>query len=450
MLLNLSKNLQEIYNRADAIIIINKEGIVEYSVTKNPELNTYINDSFIGQHILDVYPSLDENTSNHYYVMKTKKPRINTQEVLTDIDSRRISFINSTFPLQYKDEIIGTIEFSVVESIEYLTSQSDKVEKASFTENFVTQDKELLVLKSKIPQIAKSNASVLIHGETGTGKELIARSIHDSSLRFKEPFVAINCAAIPENLLESTFFGTVKGSFTGAHDHKGIFESANRGTVFLDELNSLNINLQGKILRTIENKLIRPVGGQTEIPIDVRIISAMNEPPKDMIAQGRIRRDLFFRLNVVEIYIPPLRERLGDIELLTSYFMDYYNRFEFSGQKKISQLVLSAFHHYSWPGNVRELRNVIHHGYIMTNTDTISLKDLPNHFFNAEYVEKSSAIDTSLTLKTLLSNYERDLIKSVIRNSENISDASKSLGISRQSLRYKLMKYGLLDHFSSR
>ena len=208
-------------------------------------------------------------------------------------------------------------------------------------------------------QAAKSDSSVMIYGETGTGKELIAQSLHNASKRANGPFLAINCAALPEPLLESLLFGTERGSYTGAESRAGLFEQANHGTLLLDELNSMNISVQSKLLRVLQEDYLRRVGGSRDIPVDVRIIATVNEPPMELIEKGLLRRDLYYRLNVVNITIPPLRERPDDIPILCEYFLEKHNRKYGKEVWMLSEGALNRLKDYSYPGNVRELENRI-------------------------------------------------------------------------------------------
>ncbi len=225
--------------------------------------------------------------------------------------------------------------------------------------------------------VADSTSSVLVYGETGTGKELYVQSIHNYSSRFNKPFIAQNCAALPENLFESILFGTVKGAFTGAVDKPGLFEQAHGGTLFLDEINSMPINLQTKLLRVLQDGVIRRVGDSRDRKIDVRIIAAMNVEPLKAVENGQIREDLFYRLNVVNIKLVPLRDRLEDIPLYVEHFIDKYNKELNKNVKGISSKVKELFMSYNWPGNVRELQHIIEAAINIVDNEYIELDNLP-------------------------------------------------------------------------
>ena len=234
-----------------------------------------------------------------------------------------------------------------------------------------------MILKEKLKKVALTNSAVLIEGETGTGKDMIAKILHSESPRKNMPFITQNCAAIPNELLESIFFGTVKGAYTGAENRKGLFELADGGTLFLDELSSMDLNLQAKILKAIEEGYIRRIGGTTNIKINVRLVSAMNIKPEIAISKNLIRKDLFYRLSVVRFEIPPLRKRKEDILLLSFYFIEKYNKEMGKNVKEISEMVKTIFLNHSWSGNVRELKNVIESIFNFIETTTITMRDIP-------------------------------------------------------------------------
>jgi arginine utilization regulatory protein len=295
---------------------------------------------------------------------------------------------------------------------------------------------------------AKTLEPVLLCGETGTGKELFAQSIHNASVRGSKNFVAVNCASIPENLLESTLFGTVKGSFTGALNTKGLFEEAKGSTLFLDEINSMDIKTQSKLLRVLETGKFRKVGSPEEMSCDVRIISAINEDPFLLIKNNKLRSDLYYRLAVFSINIPPLRNRGSDVQVLATHFL---NTMAPMLGKRINQLspeVIALFNQYPWPGNIRELRHILHQSICLSQNDDLllSYKTLPDHLSHPSLAQEMTVpINPDENLKTALDAYERNLIQSVLmKNQFNVSKAAKQLDISRQSLHYKINKYHLL------
>lgn len=446
------QSISDLYDHIDALIITNKEGIVEYSVMYCSETNSFENEGFTGKHVLEIYPSMTKESSSHFRVMKSGKPIIGEKQKLTDINGKSSFFVNSTFPIEYNHEVIGTIEASILSSVDgkplYRTPYNRKNPADSFytLDDIITANPSMLELKDKIKRISGGDSPVLLSGETGTGKELVAQAIHSHSLRAREVFVSQNCSAIPATLLESTLFGTVKGSFTGAEDRKGLFELAHNGTLFLDELNSMDIGVQAKLLKAIEEQKIRRVGGEREIAINVRIISAMNEDPFKAIQEGVIRSDLYYRLGVIQLNLMPLRERKEDILLLADWFIRKYNAQMKKKIKGLNDITKNVLADYNWPGNIRELRNAIEYAFNVSTGESITLKDIPEHIlFKNDNKQRYFAqeLAPSKTLFELVEEYERDIILNTLRQSKHISEAAKKLGVTRQALQYKIDKYRL-------
>ncbi|CAN5182306.1 sigma-54 dependent transcriptional regulator [soil metagenome] len=301
---------------------------------------------------------------------------------------------------------------------------------------------EMDQVKKLILKIAKSNSTVLIRGESGTGKELIARSIHSNSLRSSETFQAVNCAAINENLLESELFGHEKGSFTGAvADKKGLFEIAHNGTLFLDEIGELDISLQAKILRALQEKQIRRVGGIRDIDVDVRVVAATNRNLLHMVEEQRFREDLYYRLNVLSIELPALRERRTDIPVLIDYFVKKHTR---GTQRKVSINIdaRKLLEDYHYPGNVRQLESAIERSILLCENDTVTLEDLP-----PEMTQGASAASGDLFKLPVegvnFEDVERSLIMQAMeRTDNNITKSAKLLGLTFRTLQYRLEKFG--------
>lgn len=290
--------------------------------------------------------------------------------------------------------------------------------------------------------VAESNANVLITGESGTGKELVARAIHRKSLRNEKPFVIVDCTTIPENLLESELFGHEKGAFTGATERKiGLIELANEGTVFLDEIGELPMSLQKKLLRFLQEKEIQRIGGTQRIKVDVRVISATNRDLEKAVAEGTFREDLFWRLNVVRINLPPLRERKEDIPLLVNHFL---HKFSKENNKPIPQLepeVMDALISYDWKGNIRELANVIERSVVLSPSGLISLKYLPKRI-----QEVTGWTDSSNNSLNLMEIEKSVILKALNSTGWNQTKAAEILGISRKQLRTKMKHHGLLQN----
>ncbi len=299
-------------------------------------------------------------------------------------------------------------------------------------------------LWSEILKTAPTNATVLIYGESGTGKELIARAIHSHSLRAKERFVQVNCAAIPEELIESELFGHEKGAFTGATERKlGKFELADGGTIFLDEVGDMSLKTQSKVLRVLEEGEVQKVGSNKISKVDVRVIAATNKDMKKEIEKGNFREDLFFRLNVVPIYSPPLREKKEDIPLLVEYFSKNYAQENNFKPKKFSEEALAALMRYAWKGNVRELKNVVERLIIMTDEDIIEFEHLPEQIRGEEKVSLPQ-IKSVKTLKDFRELAEREFILAKLdENGWNISKTAREINTPRSNLYKKLINYGI-------
>jgi two-component system response regulator PilR (NtrC family) len=295
-----------------------------------------------------------------------------------------------------------------------------------------------------INKIAPTGSTVLIYGESGTGKELVARAIHDRSPRKEKPFFAINCAAIPDTLMESELFGHEKGSFTGAGSREiGLFEAADRGTVFLDEIGEMSVAMQAKLLRAIQEKEIRRVGGKVNISIDVRIISATNRDLETEIKRGRFREDLYYRLNVIRFNLPPLRERGSDIAALADFFVRKYSSATDIPLRGIAKPALKILMNYSWPGNVRQLESVIERGVLMAESDYIQPEDLPVEVHGE--IAHSGRLPFEFPPEGIsIEGLERDIIvKAMDRSGWVIAKAAPLLGISYKTLQYRLEKFGI-------
>ena len=301
-------------------------------------------------------------------------------------------------------------------------------------------------LYEMIGRVAATKTNVLIVGESGTGKELVARAIHAESDRADKSFVALNCAAIPENLLESELFGHVKGAFTGAVGNKaGLFELADLGTLFLDEVGELTPPLQVKLLRAIQEKTIRRVGGTSDRRVDVRILAATNRRLEDEVSAGRFREDLYYRLNVIQLPLPPLRERMEDLPLLVHHFVEKYTRELGKSVRGVSDEAMERLRAHSYPGNVRELENVIERAVALARGEWIDRESLPPALLEAPAGKASAALPQgSVDLDNLVADYERGLLVEALRRAGGVKKrAAHLLGISFRSFRYRLEKLGL-------
>lgn len=310
--------------------------------------------------------------------------------------------------------------------------------------NIVGQSKELMKVLALVKKVAPTDTTVLITGETGTGKDLIARAIHALSRRSERPFVSINCAAFPEHLLESELFGYVKGAFTGAiNNRKGLLQEADGGTFFFDEIGAMPLPLQTKLLRVIEDKMVRRLGENKPTYIDVRIIAATNNDLYEAVRAQQFREDLFYRLNVVNIHMPPLRARRADIPELAHYFLKKYARRDGREGLEFSQEVLALLINYDFPGNVRELAHIVEHAVTVCPGPLIRPEDLPQRF--REHSQSSQAIPLTpqRSRRQQLEEEERRLIIQAIKASSTIREAAEALGMSRATLWRRMKKYGL-------
>ncbi|WP_042273465.1 sigma-54 interaction domain-containing protein [Faecalimicrobium dakarense] len=432
----------------------------------------------LGKKLWEVYDYGHEHKSEHQMVYKTRTPIKDAYKVF----SHRYAHY-STYPIELEDDVVGVFSVSTNEKIlQDLLLETIEIKRQIVNRNIENTKKydnkngtryefssivggekirNLITLSQKI---ALLESNILIIGETGTGKEVFAQSIHNYGKNKNEPFIPINCAAIPENLLESILFGTVKGSYTGAADTAGLFEEAGRGTIFLDELNSMPISMQTKLLRVIQERRTTRIGSSKMYNIECRIVTAINEEPKVLINDNRLRQDLFYRISSLTIKIPPLRERKEDIELLTKFYISKYNIRLDKSIEGINEDVLKVLKKHNWPGNVRELEHIIENLFIACedNKKIIDLDCLTEYiryelnlnnnenedvYINKTKVEDYFNIDLhedtkeDLSLTEILNNIERKIIVNVLEeNNWNISKSSKQLNIIRQSLIYRIKK----------
>jgi two-component system response regulator PilR (NtrC family) len=319
----------------------------------------------------------------------------------------------------------------------------------------IGNSKSMQYLKQQIAKLARSQAPVFISGESGSGKELVARAIHAQGPRKDREFVAINCGAIPAELMEREFFGHRKGSFTGADQDKiGLFQAAHGGSLFLDEIADLPLHMQVKLLRAIQEKSIRPVGAQTEIPVDIRLLSATHKNLTQEVSRGTMRQDLYYRINVIEVQVPPLRERADDIPLLADFILRNIARTNGHPQATLSRAALDALQRHAFPGNVRELENLLQRACALADNAVIEPGDLPDLTFSGMDMDDSGADmemsadaedqDTPFSLEKHLEKIEREAIeKALVESRWNRTAAAKKLGMSFRSLRYRLKKLGL-------
>lgn len=408
----------------------------------------------------EVFKNLNSENSTLLKALKLRTTTSNLKQTYLNKDGKEITTINTTLPIVINDEVIAVVE--VAKNITKMTEMSNtilklqneigkpetaktkKIRKYNFN-NIIGDSSNFVDVIQRAKKASKTFASVFIFGETGTGKELIAQSIHYESKRKDKPFIAQNCAALPEALLEGLLFGTSKGGFTGAVDRAGLFEQANGGTLLLDEINSMPYELQAKLLRVLQENYIRRVGGTSDIPIDVRIISTSNEPPEAILKNGRIRKDLYYRLNVIQLNMPPLRDRKDDIMMLANMFIHKYNEKLNKEILSISKEAQDSLLKYDFPGNVRELENIIMAAISMADDNErilginhLTSLDADREFDNREHALGDEGIDI------YLGNLEKRIIEKTLKSSNyNITKAADTLKIKRQTLQHKIRKYNI-------
>lgn len=446
--------------------VVDKNGTTVFYNQTMADIDGMEREKVLGKTIFHLYPSLTSETSTLNLALKKGIETVEAMQTYVNLQGKQITTINSTHPLYEGDEIIGAVETAkditrIVRMYDqtlelrkelFETKKKGRASKGSADFQFcdligtsANFQKALMIAK----KAARSLSPVMICGPTGTGKELVAQSIHNASIRREEPFIALNCAAVPKELMEGLLFGTTKGAFTGAIDRPGIFEQANGGTLFLDELNSLDLLLQAKLLRVLQDGKVRRLGGDTEKEMDVRIITAMNILPEKALEQKILRTDLFYRLNVVHVKLPTLQERKSDIPLLVTYFLKKFNEAFGSNVQEVSDEALQLLRHYHWPGNIRELSHAIESAFNVMDIgyERLEKRHLPEHLLQTTTIPEQVSIVPQagkIDLPNIMEEFERETILQAFKeNDGNISQTAKALGVKRQALQYKLNKYGI-------
>lgn len=446
--------IEDILNYAyEGYVLVDPEGrIVKMNYEK---LLGIKEEDAIGKPVQDVI----ENTRMHIVVKTGKKEIRDIQRIKGhDMTTNRIPIIKENKVIG----AVGTVLFKDINEVKELAHQLldlqskinkykgeiERIEGTKYSfDSIITKNPKMEYLKKVGRRAAETNSTVLITGESGTGKELFAHAIHRASYRRNEPFIAINCAAIPKELLESELFGYEGGAFTGAKKEgkPGKFEQAIGGTIFLDEIGDMPLEMQAKILRVLESKEFERIGGSKKIAFDVRVIAATNENLEEAIKKGKFREDLYYRLNVISIDIPPLRERKEDIELLANHILHVLiNEMEL-GEKEIARETMKILKKYDWPGNVRELRNVLERAVNLSTGKLILPEHLPERVLHGSS-HISGSLDDIAPLKDVVENAEKEAIqRALILTNGNKSLAAKKLGIHRTALYKKIDKYNILD-----
>ncbi|KAA8674776.1 sigma 54-interacting transcriptional regulator [Clostridium sp. WLY-B-L2] len=440
----------------EGVIAIDAEGRIFYINDAYTKILGVPISKIIGKQMRKVEPGAEILN-----VLRTKIPIIKDKQYIKTLDKYVSVHI---YPIEQDGELKAVV--SIFTDATEIVKLGRKVEEANkavlrFKEQIEAQNKLLkleiigessnfLKTVSQALIVAKTEASVLIEGENGTGKELIAKLIHSNSERKSQPMIIVNCAAVPESLIESELFGYEEGSFTGAKSggKMGKFELANGGTLFLDEIGDMPMAMQAKLLRVLQEGEIEKIGRQKNVPVNVRLIAATNQPLERMVREKKFRRDLYYRLNIVEIKVPPLRERGEDVGLLANHFLQKYNK-KYGKQVFFSQRVHSFFYSYSWPGNVREMCNCIEYAVIMCLDDCFDVVYLPPHIKESigEITEERNRSEyTHGTLKEAVKSFEKKMITDVLSESNgNRSKAMRLLGLSRRTFYRKLKEYKIVS-----
>jgi PAS domain S-box-containing protein len=437
-------------NRLDAIFNSNIEGTFtidnEWNVTSfntsAEKITGYKKSEAIGKKCWDIFnSSLCRNGCHMEQTMQKGKPMIGNELEIIQKNGGKVPIrVNSNILINNKNENIGAVEtFIDISEIRNLSEHLSEVYKY---ENIVGRNKEINQIINVLESVSQTESSVLITGESGTGKELAARAIHINSARKSGPFIAINCSAFVESLIESELFGHEKGAFTGAIKTKiGKFELAKGGTLFLDEIGDLSLVVQTKFLRVLESREFERVGGNKTIKVEARIIAATNKNLAAEIETGKFREDLFYRINVINIHLPPLRDRMDDLPLIVNHFIELFNK---KFNKEIRQFSSQAFDilmDYKWPGNIRELENVIEHCFVLCNEKTIQIECLPKRLRENKKKISASAISNT---KNGFKDVERELIISVLNKyNGNRTKAANELNINPSTLWRKIKKLGI-------
>lgn len=444
-------------NLEEGIQIVDNSGKTIYYNDSMGKIEGLRPDDVLGKKVVEYLKGVEEESSTLMNALKNVCKYVDVVQHYSSHYRKEITTINTTIPIIYNEAAIGALEISKdMTKLKELTEKVCKLQEIKQGENNYYTFKDIIgegkLLKSALNKAVKaslSNSSVLIYGETGCGKELFAQSIHYDGIRKDKPFIPINCAAIPSTLLEAMLFGTVKGSFTGAENKQGLFEAANGGTILLDEINSMDITLQSKLLRVLQEGYLRPIGSNKDIDIDVRIIATLNEEPEKLIRDGKLRKDFYYRISVIRIDIPTLKQRIEDTVLIASYFIKYYNKLLGKNVIGLDEEVIGLFMEYDWPGNIRELKNIIEAAMNMMENNSFITKE----YVESRIVKTFSFINDSklkvnldnLDLEKYLEGIEKELILEALRrNNYNITKAAAYLKVSRQNLQHKIKKYKLL------
>lgn len=466
----MNKNFEQmlrLVDYVDGLMVVDKNCIIRHFYTAYPDLVNLRQDEPLNRSLFEIYPTLKREDSYICRALETGESFINYEQTYINYKGDAMDANCSAVPIKEHGEVVGVIDMVIykdahvterrlsfdISLISALTKSYNTSDQS--LEDIVTQDGEMIRIKEKILQTADSDAHVLVYGKTGTGKELIVNAIQKTSRRKDAPFIKQNCASIPSTLLESILFGTTKGSYTGAKDTPGLFELADGGTLFLDEINSLPLALQGKFLRVLESHKSKRLGAVEEQEIDFRLLAATNQNLKECVLAGTFRADLYYRLNVIPLELPPLRERREDIVPLATFFLDYYCK-RYSRTKVLSRRVIEQLKAYDWPGNIRELKNVVERLLVTSAAGTMEIyqdlapllgenavRSTPPEIYPADWEAFYQFDPEHFSLKAYMEFCEKHVLADALKRCPSSYKAAALLKTDQSTIVRKRKKYGL-------
>ncbi len=436
---------------SDGVHIVDMDGVSLVYNSAMEEIEELSRKEVLGKPFSETFGNISAEDSTLRRALANEEKSIKFRQTYETEKGKEITTENTTVPVIVQGKVIAAIEVAKdLSSIKRVTDKmleyknaKPKIKSYSF-DNFVGESAKFLAVVEKAKLAASTKTAVFIYGETGTGKELFSQSIHYSGERKDKPFVAQNCAAIPDSLFEGILFGTAKGGFTGAVDRAGLFEQANGGTLLLDEVSAMPYDLQSKLLRVLQEGYVRRVGGSKDIPVDVKIIATVNEDPIRLIEEGALRKDLYYRLNIISLVIPPLNERREDIPILVEHFIEKHNKELGRRVEGVSGEAMEKLMAHNFSGNVRELENMIMAAVALSNNEKILSSD---HLYVDEVSSVPEKAEVSFdpekeNLSDFLEGIEKDIIeKAMAENGGNVTRVAKKIGMKRQTLQHKLKKY---------
>jgi arginine utilization regulatory protein len=445
-------------NLEEGIQVVDGEGRTIYYNKAMGKVEGVELSEVLGKKVSEYLEDVKEDESTLMNVLKSGKKIAGLIQHYGNGYKKKVTTINTTVPVTLDDKVIAVIEIAkdmtqlkeLTESLFKLQNLDKKVDRHYTFSDIYGDNPMMKIAIEKAKKASMSSSSVLLYAETGSGKEVFSQSIHYGGIRKDKPFIPINCAAIPALLLEGMLFGTEKGGFTGAENKKGLFEEANHGTILLDEINSLEPYLQSKLLRVLQEGYIRPIGGTKNIDIDVRIIATLNEEPEKLIESGKLRKDFYYRLCVMRINIPPLRERKDDIPIFVEKLIEKYNKILGKNIRGIDEVVMHKLQQYNWPGNIRELTNVIESAINMGDNNSILTEKYFDFRIGNENPNNIVDIvpnkDGTFDLEDYMCNVEKTIIEKILKkNKYNVSKTARELSISRQNLQYKIKIHKIME-----